>query len=242
MTEETIELIDFNKSYLTWLTKDNSYGRFNIEAVCEIEDLINKATETYYLLSTVMACDVYGKKSLFRNPSYTFTAIFSSKEFKRIRNYTSLGKIDIDYGAISDAFKSTEIRLNKSYCRRTEINHIGGLIKDAECLISCVDLVDYHPNYTVKIIFPIKHINYRRNHVVEFQMETGMVILPNYLSKSQILIKDISLAYIAFNSLDKVQIHFQTSDHNGEIEFNTKEKIEQVISLETVTKIYSNLN
>ena len=100
-------MIDFPQSYYTWLTHENSYGRFNIESICNIYDNKDNQIDTIYSLSGVMACDVYGKSPLFYSPSFFYQPIFSKSHVKTFRSFLphqgkdSVQKIDEKFSRVN---------------------------------------------------------------------------------------------------------------------------------------------
>jgi hypothetical protein len=75
-----MRIIDFNRSYILWHTKkDNSYGRFSI--VCQL--IIGK--KEYFLVSGVMACNMYSDSDLIIYPSYRYEAVLSLEEYHIFR-------------------------------------------------------------------------------------------------------------------------------------------------------------
>lgn len=198
-----MERIDFDNSYITWLTTDDSYGRFNIEAVCQIENIQTGITNNFYLLSTVMACNVYGKKDLFHDPPYTFTAIFSKDSIKRIRNYSDQINNNSDIKFITDVFKDVNYHIElKKYAElnNTE-NIIETTLKNQKIIAVIENKIDEITN--IKYIFPVKHINVKKVPSLQFQVETGPILFNknNYYS-----LDELNSFYIAFNNLEYYKI------------------------------------
>ena len=80
--------IDFHRSFLAFLTTaEQSYGRFNLEAICTI--CRNNRQETYCLGAQVSAGKVYGAEDLMLSPPYTFQIVASEIRHKIFRNYVS---------------------------------------------------------------------------------------------------------------------------------------------------------
>lgn len=193
-----MELIDFDNSYITWLTKDDSYGRFNIEAVSQTENVETGITNNFYLLSTVMACNVFGKNDLFHYPAYTFTAIFSKDKIKRIRNYSDKINNNSDIKFITDIFKNVNyhIELRKYAELNNTENIIETTLKNQKIIAVIENKIDEINN--IKYIFPVKHINVKHVPSGQFQVETGPII--SHVNNTNFSFDSLSLFFVAFNN------------------------------------------
>ena len=56
------------------------------------------------------------------------------------------------------------------------------------------------------MVFPVKHINYRKTTITEFQVESGPIPFL-FGNKYDNRIKSVYPTYIAFNSLNEVSVH-----------------------------------
>ena len=66
-------MYDFQKSYIKWLTNDNTEGIFKISSILEVTNQ-SKLIEKYILGELVLAGRMF-KNLLVRNPEYTFQII-----------------------------------------------------------------------------------------------------------------------------------------------------------------------
>lgn len=221
-----MELIDFNNSYITWLTKGQSYGRFAIDSLMKFEN--KTAQETFYLGSTVMACDVYGKGQLFRHPPYSFTPIFSHNQIKRFRFSTPEDSQSDDIKFHSEIFE--KVSFNISYTLSTKLNSIDDIINESKKnsnLIGKVEIVSTN-NEDTSLIFPIKHINYTCESPYKFQVETGPVIyIPENKTKK---LANTSISYISFNNFSEIHI-LSSANKNTFGYFTDESKIEARIGV-----------
>jgi hypothetical protein len=205
-----MELIDFDNSYITWLTKDNSYGRFSIDAICQMENIKTGYIQNYYLLSTVMACNVYGTETLFHNPPYTFTAIFSKDKIKRIRNYPVQNTNNDDIKPINDVFKDVKYSItSKEYKKAETVEDIINTTLENKKIIVVIKETTNSENIA-RYIFPVKHINVRKNPKKEFQIETGPILIKKIKDKL-LTLDNLNLAFIAFK--DCKNLHYLQLDN-----------------------------
>lgn len=211
-----VQLIDFNNSFITWLTKDESFGRFNIEAGFTIQK--NNSVVSYFLSSTVMACNVYGKDELFKTPNYTFSIIFSENKYKRFRFYNDTNKFNNDTGFNSAVFQSVNISAN--YCKYKKLNNVTDIAQASQANNELIAVINKEET---TITFPVKHINFNKS-LCNFQVEMGYLM---HNKNDHTDINDLELFYIAFNSFDKYELlaygnNNSVKIHKGEISVYAK--------------------
>lgn len=97
---EEIRLCDPAASWFCWRTRSGSRGRWAVEALLRTEE------ETFVLLGRVMACEVYGRDPLFRDPPYAFQALFGRERFKFFRTYGN-GDRDDTVRDVREVFSET---------------------------------------------------------------------------------------------------------------------------------------
>lgn len=193
--------IDFDSSFITWLTKENSsYGRFSIDAVNIVTNVETGAIQEFYLLSSVFACSLYNIQSMVKNPPYYFSVIFSNKQFKRFRFYENFS--DPDEKKNEDVFEKVNFDINyKTYGDISSEKKIVEATLDNEKLYAKVLIKSTMINQ--ELFFPIKHNNVRNVDKLEFQVETGPVAI---LDDEETEISGFSIGYIAFNNLFSYEI------------------------------------
>jgi hypothetical protein len=167
-------LVDFERSSISWLTENNSYGVFRVESA-----LFQKG-QKWLLGAGVYACDVYGKGPLIKDPPYFFQAAFSESDFVILRTYYDNITGD-SFGSVKSHFKSHEMRVSE--LTNFQFLKSGTEIKQGGKYMAEINSANYSTQ------FPIKHFNWMEN---EFQIETGPVLLPFENS--------LCTAYLAFQN------------------------------------------
>jgi len=199
MVQENREFIDFSHSFFLWETFSGSEGRFQVESTTTIISDGNK--EELSLLSSVMACDVYGDNPLFRDPHYLFEAVFGQDMVKVFRTYQS--KTDHTVNRITDLFAKTQLRIKKAtYAKLDNFRDMVEATRNGTHLLGQVRFNSDQKN-VINIKFPIKHINVSEKKK-EFQVETGKILF------YQDSVRESILAYLSFKDLDT--INFLTQD------------------------------
>ena len=200
--EIVTKTIKFNTSFATWLAKDQkSYGRFTIESACKfIQKGPSRIIEhEYYLLSKVMAGNVYAKEKLIKEPTYEFSSIFSQNEYKIIRNFETQQEIHDNYGSVGELFKKVDFSINYSKGRILEtFDEIADATLGHHRINARIELELQHESCEIILEFPVKHINIQTD-IREYQVETGPILVPKAKKNKNINIDDLSVAYIAFN-------------------------------------------
>jgi len=207
-------MIDFSNSFFLWETTSGSEGRFIVESITEI--INDDRKDIFLLLSSVMACDVYGQPPLFHNPPYLFEAVFGINDVKIFRTY--LSKTDHSVNRITDLFKSTKFLCKTSLYHKLEsFDMIAESVRKGCSLVGEVYYTtDNEDIITIK--FPIKHINISEKKRI-FQVETGKhLFYQESLEKS-------SLAFLAFNNFFEINFMIQDENTNSVYSQNAKVNI-----------------
>jgi hypothetical protein len=198
---------DFHSSYLTFIVKKfANYGRFQIESICKIKSC--KGEEQFFLLSPIMACNVYGSGQLIKAPAYMFQAIFSKSHYKIFRTYLPDMKSDNSSGVIESNFEGIELSLTKK--EMVLLQGYGDVIRAARnnrTIQGRISLSEKIGNDSISITvdFPVKHINILPE-TNQFQVETGTIALPDPSLKTKYEVDRFFISYVAFSSLDKIDI------------------------------------
>jgi hypothetical protein len=202
--------IDFASSYFTFCTlSERSFGRFTLEAVCELRaDSAEKGTR-YCLGSGVMAGNVYAETRLAKVPAYTYQMVASDGWHKVFRDYGPAARAHDSIAANQKVFRSLELSIHDLPARR--LDSIDDMIQATlsnESLNVCVT-IDSPGLGKGELQAPSKHINVhpeRRG----FQVETGPVLIPRlWLGSEKCPIApfpDMELAYLFFNRLDQCEL------------------------------------
>jgi hypothetical protein len=202
-----VEVEDIYSSYLTFIVKNlENYGRFQIESVCKIRS--HRGEEQYFLLPPVVACNVYGGGQLIKEPAYMFQAIFSKSQYKIFRTYLPDMKSDNSSGLIESNFEGIELNLKKKGMVLLKGNKdIIRVARDNRKMQGRIFLTDKieNANKDIAVDFPVKHIN-TLPETNQFQVETGAIAFPDFSIKTELEIDQFYISYIAFNSLDKIDI------------------------------------
>jgi hypothetical protein len=187
-----LESIDFSRSFLTWLLKEQSgYGRFNIEAV------LRTSSEDFLLLSGVMAANVYGKENLILKPAYEFAAVFGKSRYRIFRTHALYNETQDTLDLISDRFQSVERHLARVS---------GPVLSTPQQIIEATranQILNAHMRLpTCELIFPVKHINVQTDRN-EFQVETGPILFPGNFKSIELAA--FQQAFIVFNRLHQAE-------------------------------------
>ena len=210
---EKLEFTDFLHSFFLWETISDSEGRFNVESITEV--ICGDKKEEFLLLSSVMACDVYGNNPLFLDPPYLYEAVFGNNDVKIFRTFQNRTRNTINKK--TDLFKSTRF-LNEK-CLFNKLNTFGEIANAVRNGCGLIGRVIYgeETNNRLIVTFPIKHINISEKKK-EFQVETGKILC------YQGSLENSLLAYLAFKNFD--DINFLMQDGNTSKVLNYKAKID----------------
>ena len=180
-----LKFINFDKSKIGWVLKNGSIGQFNVDAI-----LKNKKNKNcYYLASTVIGGNVYGKKNLPIKPNFHYQWITDKKNTIVYKIYKN-GKT-LTFKNLSKNLKeiTTNIKL-KQYKKITDFELLNNdnISKKLICTLELKDQI---------LVFPVKHINIQIK-MKKFQVETGPIIFKKK--------ENIIPGFIFFNCLNFSQI------------------------------------
>jgi hypothetical protein len=195
--------INFQHSFFYWrLLEEESIGRFTLDAVCRTKRLKTGFERDYYLLSGVMAGNVYAKDNLFKDPPYGFIAIFSEYEYKIFRNYDHYCSKHDSTGLVKERFK--EINFSIQEQKSIKLIMIEDIIRYSinKSPLNAVISFDSGDDTRIEIEFPVRHIN-AQTEKQEFQVETGPIIIPSFEKDQKGDIDSFNIAYTAFNHLNE---------------------------------------
>lgn len=181
------QLTDFRNTYVSWLTQDQSHGRFSVDAVLETSD------ETYYLGSGVMACNMYAAQNLPIAPAYLFQIALSETHYHIFRSPAVTAPAEDSSGKVSDRFSSITISEQAAPVHILTAEEIKPALQNGIYLLARTNVGTATGSYA--LTFPVKHINYS-DRLGRFQAETGPVLLPSA--------NGLQLSYVAFNTLDRI--------------------------------------
>jgi hypothetical protein len=189
-------MIDFSRSFFSWIFNENFIGRFQVESSLKINKIDGSESETYFLGSSVMACNVLKQPELFILPKYSFQPAFSIEKHKIFRydqNMNSRNTIGLN----SDVYNSTSFSI-----REIEVSELDNISNLYNCVINNEPIfcsIEYKAaDYLFTLDFPVKHINYHLK-MSRFQVETGPVLN----SDSNLT---LFLSYLAFNTFESFEI------------------------------------
>jgi hypothetical protein len=189
-------MIDFSRSFISWIFKEDFIGRFQVESSLKIKKINGSENETYFLGSSVMACNVLQQPELFILPPYSFQPVFSNEKHKIFRydqNQNSRNTIGLN----ADVYNSTEFSVPKMEV--SELGTISSLYNSVIHNDPIFCAIEYKvTDYLFTLEFPVRHINYHIK-ISRFQVETGPVLN----SDSNLT---LFLSHLAFNTLDSFEI------------------------------------
>ena len=190
-----INMYNFQKSYIKWLTHDNVEGIFKISSILEVFEK-NKKVEKYILGNLVLAGRMFKKNILVSRPEYTFQIIVSN-EFNLIRRVNNNGLFN---------YKKANSRIEKNNLRFKNLT--SNLIyskdkkhskpsRDAESN-SKIILSKKIGSNKINSYSPLKHWNFKGKN--SWQIETGPILWIDERKESKnISLRSLSICFIHAN-------------------------------------------
>ena len=198
-----MEAIDFGRSFATWLTREQSSGRWMLDARLSVISPEGEPVETYYLATGVMAGRVYAEKDLVIEPAMDFRAIFSETEYKIFRTHVPFDNGRDESGTVHDKFKEVAFSIQRTPALA---------VTDAETVIyntlrnvplnGMIELDVGDDGYSSVMEFPVRHMNAHASKRM-FQVETGPVLLLAAGGHGHPGIDNLDVAFTFFNRFDE---------------------------------------
>lgn len=187
--------------------KEGSYGRFQLDAACTIRDFSRKKTSTYYLAPAVIACNVYAKNDLVKQPVYLFQIAASDERHVIFRTFVSHVDDQSSIDKNSDLFEEVEFHITRKEA------FVLKDFDDIDFYFQQHNSISAHISYElgqvcqIEIEFPIKHINIQKERRL-FQVETGPILIPSEPPvdrRSAVQGYSFDTAFVHFNRLDSAE-------------------------------------
>ena len=197
------ELYDLKKSYLSWETKDKSFGKWDIESLVFVYDENNKIIDYLIGIGPVMAAKVYGNGPLFYSPEFKYKAVFGKKNVKIFRSHVPYLGND-SYDKIDERFNKIDLFLTKidsNKVREIDNNCLNTIIDNKTLLIKLE--FSYMKNKYV-VFCNSKHVNYHKKNNL-FQVETGPIVVPDFSKNfNDNYVLNSTFSYIALNNFENI--------------------------------------
>lgn len=200
-----LQTINFCNSTISWVTRqEQSFGLFQVDARLSTSTVSNNISEVYYLLSGVMAGNMYTSGTVIKSPTYHFQAVLSAQHFKIFRIYTDSTNDKDTYGKLEEVFAKVDLMIDtKPYDRLKEVESIKNAIQNQHKINVAMQL-KHLPQVNVLLEFPVKHININHKETL-WQVETGPVVIPNIDFEKNPSIENLVLAYTNFNKNNEAE-------------------------------------
>ena len=161
-----VRLCDPSASLFYWKTRDGSRGRWAVESLLRTEG------EEYVLLKRVMACEVYGRDPLFRDPPYAFQALFGRERFRFFRTYAG-GVRDDSLRDIEEVFSEAAFVPRTGLFEEAEGHGAVAGAFEAGKELRCTARYAA-AGREIELSFPVEHVNLSADGRF-YQVETGPV-------------------------------------------------------------------
>jgi hypothetical protein len=206
-TPENLPPMDFSRSFVTFVTRGRgNNARIQVEARCVLKDPAKGTTEEYFLLASCKSEDTYGQGDLFTKPNYDFSAIFSRKDYRLIRQHASASNNNPSVGAIPDFFDDVVFHIQPA--GQPQVLRQSGDIVEAtlknRILVGRTELTLKDGKIQAILDYPIKTINVNDRKTL-FQIDTGPLLFPNLDSAHTRTIEAFEHAFLAYKTFDRAE-------------------------------------
>jgi hypothetical protein len=200
-------VIDFANSYMTFFGKNaGNIARIQLDAACTLIDETSGASEVFYLIAPCRSERMYLETQLFQMPNYEFCGVFSHRDCVLIRTHWASERDNREYGLNRGRFEDVQLDVRTFPASRTLGD--GEAIVEATLanlpLAARTELRDPDHGRRALLEYPVKTMNVLRGPP-RFQVDTGPVILPDFLSTAEHAIERFELAHVVYNCADRAE-------------------------------------
>ena len=204
---ENLTPMDFSRSFVTFVTRGRgNNARIQVEARCVLKDTEKGTTEEYFLLASCKSEDTYGQGDLFTRPNYDFSAIFSRKDYRLIRQHASASNNNPSAGAIRDFFDNVVFHIQPAGQPHV-LRQSGDIVQatlENRILVGRTELMLKDGKVQAILDYPIKTINMNDQKAL-FQVDTGPLLYPNLDSPHTRTIEAFEHAFLAYKTFDRAE-------------------------------------
>ena len=202
---------DFSRSFATFVATDRSNNaRIQVEARCDLLDLKTGESENYYLVASCKGEDTYGKGCLFLSPSYDFCMIYSSTDFMILRTHVCADSDNTTVGDNRGHFLDVQFHISMVDAEALEnARDVVQATLASRLLNGRTEISDDAGRYRAIMEFPIKTMNVNDINNV-YQVDTGPILLPDFMSDKERMVERFQLAFVAYNRLNETYFVTQT--------------------------------
>ena len=204
---ENLPPMDFSRSFVTFVTRGRgNNARIQVEARCVLKDTEKGTNEEYFLLASCKSEDTYGQGDLFTKPNYDFSAIFSRKDYRLIRQHASASNNNPSVGAIPDFFDDVVFHIQPAGQPQV-LGRSGDIVQATlknRILVGRTELTLKDGKIQAILDYPIKTINVSDQKTL-FQVDTGPLLYPNLDSPHTRTIEAFEHAFLAYKTFDRAE-------------------------------------
>jgi hypothetical protein len=198
-TAAFIEPVDYGRSFVNTKASWNS-PRFWVESRCRVVDKKANKTVEYLQCGLCKAENTFAYRDLFAKDNYDFLPVFSGEEGIIFRRKVRVEEPYRDVRPIEKWWGGTEPRLRTLRGRvLASPEEVFAAMQDGRPIVGQTELVDEASGRVAVIEYPVKTINFERDRK-DWQVDIGVVILPDLSAPPEQWSQSFKLAHIAFRT------------------------------------------
>ena len=191
--------LDYGRSFVNTKARWNS-PRFWVESRCRITDEKAGKTVEYLQCGLCKAERTFANRALFADDNYDFLPVFSATQGIIFRRKVHVSEPYRDVRPIEQWWEGTEPLLRTVRGRALNTpEEIFAAMQQGRPIIGQTELRDPESGRVAVIEYPIKTINFERDKK-DWQVDTGVVILPDLSAPPDRWSHTFQLAHIAFRT------------------------------------------
>jgi len=207
MKHNEVPPIDFDRAYLSWITKSGIHGRWRLIASASL--IREGSVDRFVLAPMVMAGNLFSSGRLPKDPPYSYQLLASSKQHAIFRDLGPGGAPSDTASLNNDVFSS--LTIEAPLLRATRIDPHSLALDELRKLWPLAVRVRLGRGQDVTWIldFPLSHISTQTmDGINAFQIETGPVLIPADLIQAPAVsrVGGFALAYVFLNRLDRLDL------------------------------------
>lgn len=209
---------DFSRSFLRWTSTSNNHTpRLQVDAVCTLT--AGGAAKSYYLSTMCTGETMYADRDLIHQPADEFAMVFcpADREFMFSKSYADpelnvhevhrLGEAMSTHNGKGSPLVEMSVHMAQHPAVRplTAYAEIREAILGDKRLNARTEYLSEDGRTQVVMDYPVKICNVAHGREM-WQVDTGLVLLPDFTAKSPLAIGLLRAGYVVFNRWDWAEV------------------------------------